>query len=141
MCKTGHEIGTGDMSGAHDVANIEVGMREAAPLVRQDAVVGVLGGILRHSDAESAALLHALEDKVDAESVLLLPCGAARGTRGSLCGRLSRPIPSRPCGYGRKPPPSRGNRRCAGGELPCSPPECQALAVRSTRPVQAGTIR
>jgi len=40
--------------------------------VRQDAVVGVLGGILRHADAEGAALLHAFEDEVDAIGILLL---------------------------------------------------------------------
>src|SRR5450759_4110561 len=46
---------------AHDdgsqnlVADVEVVMREAAALVRQDAIVGVLSGISRHADAEGAA--------------------------------------------------------------------------------------
>ncbi|MHB1530482.1 MAG: DUF5372 family protein [Acidiferrobacteraceae bacterium] len=46
---------------AHDdgteyfVTDVKVVMREAAALVRQDAVVGVRSGILRHADAEGAA--------------------------------------------------------------------------------------
>src|SRR5437764_15421098 len=43
---------------------------EAAPLMRQDTVVGVLGGILGHGDAEGPAQFHALEDEVDTESIL-----------------------------------------------------------------------
>src|SRR5438132_13648504 len=48
---------------AHDdgpqncVPNIEVVMGEAAPLVRQDAMVGVLRRKLGHPDAEGSALL------------------------------------------------------------------------------------
>ena len=63
---------------AHDdrpedlVADVEVVMREAAALMREDAVVGVLGGKLRQADAEGRPLLHALEDEVDAVGVVLL---------------------------------------------------------------------
>ena len=63
---------------AHDdraqnfIADIEVVMGEAAPLLRQDTIIRVLGGILRHGDTEGAALFHAFEDEVDAASVCLL---------------------------------------------------------------------
>ena len=40
--------------------------------MRQNAMVGILGGVLRHADAERAALFHAFEDEVDAVGVLLL---------------------------------------------------------------------
>ncbi len=46
-------------------------MREAAALVGKDAVVRVLGGVFRHADAERRPLLHALENEVDAVSVVL----------------------------------------------------------------------
>lgn len=52
-------------------ADIEVVMGEAAGRMRQDAVVGVLRGILRHAAPEGAALFHALEDEVDSERILL----------------------------------------------------------------------
>ena len=48
------------------IADVEVVVREAAPLASQDAVVGILSGILRHGDTEGRPLLHALEDEVDA---------------------------------------------------------------------------
>ena len=51
---------------------VEVVVREAAPLVGQDAIVGVLGRVLGHSDAEGRPLFHALEDEVDAVGVPLL---------------------------------------------------------------------
>lgn len=51
------------------VADIEVVVREAAPLRRQDAVIGVLCRELRHGDAERRPLLHALENEVDAVGV------------------------------------------------------------------------
>ena len=47
-------------------------MREAAPLVSQNAMVRILGGKLGNAAPERSALLHALEDKVDAVGVLLL---------------------------------------------------------------------
>jgi hypothetical protein len=52
------------------IADVEVVMREAGALVRQDPVVGILGGVFRHRDAKARALLHALEDEIDAVGVL-----------------------------------------------------------------------
>src|ERR1700741_1716104 len=43
---------------------------QPAPLVGEDAVVGVLGGIFRYADAEGWADLHALENEVHAVGVL-----------------------------------------------------------------------
>jgi hypothetical protein len=57
------------------IANVEVVMREAAALVREDAVIGILGGVFGHGDAKRGSLLHALEDEVDAVGVG--PCHAA----------------------------------------------------------------
>src|SRR6202521_2294898 len=54
------------------ISDIEVVMGEATPLLCQNTVIRVLGGILRHGDTEGAALFHAFEDEVDAESVGLL---------------------------------------------------------------------
>ena len=69
----GKEAGHADDDRPQDlVPDVEVVVGEAAPLVRQDAVVGVLGGILRYADAEGAALFHALEDEVDAVGPTLL---------------------------------------------------------------------
>ena len=42
------------------VADIEIVMREAAALVRDDAVVRVLGRVFRQADAVGRPLLHAL---------------------------------------------------------------------------------
>src|ERR1700683_5005540 len=53
------------------IPDIEVVMGEAAPLVSQDAMVGILRGELGHADAEGAALLHTLEDEVDTVGILL----------------------------------------------------------------------
>jgi len=53
------------------IPNVEVEMGEAAGLGRQNAMVGILRGKLGNADAEGPALLHALEDKVDAIGVLL----------------------------------------------------------------------
>jgi hypothetical protein len=47
-------------------------------------MIGILGGALGHADAESAALLHALEDEVDAEGAPVSPGGARQAGRGSL---------------------------------------------------------
>src|SRR6202158_2378580 len=54
------------------IPDIEVVMGEATPLLCQNTVIRVLGGILRHGHTEGAALFHAFEDEVDAESVGLL---------------------------------------------------------------------
>jgi hypothetical protein len=53
------------------VADVEVEMGEAAALVRQDAMVGVLCRELRHADAKRPALFHAPEDEIDAKRVFL----------------------------------------------------------------------
>ena len=55
-----------DNRSQHLIPDVEVVVRQAAALVRQDAVVGVLGGVLGNGDTEGAALLHALEDEVGA---------------------------------------------------------------------------
>ena len=62
----GEETGHSDDDRSQNlVADVEVVVGEAAALVREDAVVGVLGGILWDADAEGAALFHAFEDEVD----------------------------------------------------------------------------
>ena len=55
----------------HFVVDVEIVVGEPTPLVGEDAVVGVLGGIFRHGDAEARADLHALENEVHAVGVLL----------------------------------------------------------------------
>src|ERR1700752_1543849 len=54
----------------HFVVDVEIVVGEAAPLVGEDAVVGVLGGIFLYGDAEGWVDLHALENEVYAVSVL-----------------------------------------------------------------------
>src|SRR5262244_2779743 len=57
--------------GAEDlIANVEVVVRKAAALVRQDPVIWVFGRVFRHGDAKRGALLHALEDEIDAVGAL-----------------------------------------------------------------------
>ena len=53
-------------------------MREAAALVRDDAVVRVLGRVLRQADAEGRPLLRALEDEVGAAGIALLHAAQPR---------------------------------------------------------------
>src|SRR5215469_13388202 len=50
----------------HRVTNVEIIVRETAALRRQDPVIGILGGVFRHADTKGGALLHALEDEIDA---------------------------------------------------------------------------
>src|SRR5580693_5520179 len=54
------------------IADVEVVMGEAAPLLCQNSVIRILGGILRDGDAEGAALFHAFEEEVNPVSVGLL---------------------------------------------------------------------
>jgi hypothetical protein len=54
------------------IPNVEVVVHEPAALLRQDAVVRVLGGKLGDSGAECRSLFHALEDEVDAVAIVLL---------------------------------------------------------------------
>ncbi len=54
------------------VPDVEVVMRKAAALLRQNAVVGVFCGELRQADAEGLTLFHAPEDEVDAKGLVLL---------------------------------------------------------------------
>ena len=53
-------------------------MEKAAALVRDDAVVRVLGRVLRQADAEGRPLLHALEDEVDTVGIALLHAAQPR---------------------------------------------------------------
>src|SRR6478736_7340608 len=53
------------------IADIEVVVCEAAALAGEDAVVWILGGILRHADPEARPLFHTLEDEIDAIGVPL----------------------------------------------------------------------
>lgn len=46
------------------IPQVEIVMREAAPLLAQNAVVGVLGGELGQRTTEGRSLLHALEDEI-----------------------------------------------------------------------------
>ena len=58
------------------VPQVEIVVREAAPLRSQNAVVGILGGKLGHGTAEGRPLFHALENEIDA--VLAGPLHAAQ---------------------------------------------------------------
>src|SRR5271165_1114751 len=57
------------------VADVEVVVGEATALTRQDAIIGVLGGVFWYGDAKGRPLLHALEDVID--TVVLRPRHAA----------------------------------------------------------------
>ena len=75
----GKEAGHTDDDRPQDlVTDVEVVVGKAAALVRQDAVVGVLSGILGYADAECAPLFHALEDEVDAVGATLLHAAQCR---------------------------------------------------------------
>ena len=67
----------------HCIPDIEVVMGEAAPLVRQDAMVGILRRKFGHGDADDSALLHALEDEIDAIGIFLLHA-TQRGQNGRI---------------------------------------------------------
>src|SRR5258707_3261029 len=78
------------------IADVEVVVGEAASLVRQNAMVGILRRIFGHADPEGTSLLHALEDEVDAVGILLLHA-AQRGQdvvlfAGSFFGPLHRDL-------------------------------------------------
>ena len=64
--------------------------------MRQDAVVGVLRGILRHTDPERAALFHALEDEVDSKRILLHHASQRRQHVVFLANSFSRPLNRNP---------------------------------------------
>jgi len=51
------------------IANVEVVVREAAALVSDDAVIGILGGIFRRRDAEGRSQFHAFENKIHAVGI------------------------------------------------------------------------
>jgi hypothetical protein len=53
------------------IEDIEVVVREAASLAGEDAVVWILGRILRHADPEGRPQFHTLEDEIDAIGVPL----------------------------------------------------------------------
>jgi hypothetical protein len=52
------------------VAKVEVLVRETAALAGEDPVIRILGGVFGDADAKARPLLHALEDEVDAVSVV-----------------------------------------------------------------------
>src|SRR5215469_5894598 len=54
----------------HFIADVEVVVGEAAALVSDNPVVGVLGGIFRHGDAEGGSDLHAFENEVHAVGIV-----------------------------------------------------------------------
>ena len=87
--KTGH---ANDDGSQHLIPDVEVVVCEAAPLVRQDAVVGVLRGILRHGDAEGPPLFHALEDEVDAIEPALVHAAERRQHLVLFAQALFRPL-------------------------------------------------
>src|SRR5215469_444385 len=53
----------------HLIANVEVVVSEPAALVSDDAVIGIIGGIFRHRDAEGRSHFHAFENKIDAVGI------------------------------------------------------------------------
>src|SRR5580704_10729354 len=53
------------------IADIEVVVREATPLVSQNAMVRILGRELGNAATEGGTLFHALEDEVDSTRILL----------------------------------------------------------------------
>ena len=55
----------------HFIADIKVVVREAAPLMAQNAMVRILGGELGDAGTERRALLHAPKDEVDSVGVPL----------------------------------------------------------------------
>src|SRR5258708_17268845 len=57
----------------HLIPDIEVVMGVAAALRTQDAIVRVLCWKLGHGNAETRSDLHALEDEVNSETILLSP--------------------------------------------------------------------
>jgi hypothetical protein len=70
-CLKGKECRHTHHHGAEDfVADVEVVVREAALLVGQDAVIGILGRELGDAHPKARSLLHALEDEVDAVGIL-----------------------------------------------------------------------
>src|SRR5215470_10643241 len=69
----GKEAGHAHDHGAQDgIAQIEVVMREAAALPGEDTIVRVRGGVLGSRGAEGRALLHALQNEINAVLVPVL---------------------------------------------------------------------
>src|SRR5262249_17462423 len=56
----------------HFITNVKVVVGEAAALVGDNAVIGVLGGVLWYGDPEGRSYLHALEYEVHAVGILPL---------------------------------------------------------------------
>src|SRR5215469_104701 len=96
------------------IADVEVVMREAAALVRQDPVIWIFGRVFRHGDAKGRALLHALEDEIDAVGAPASPCGVARAGHDLPCAFPFRPTRSGADDCGRRLPPRPDSRRCVG---------------------------
>src|SRR5215475_12097344 len=102
------------------IADVEVVMREAAALVRQDPVIWIFGRVFRHGDAKGRALLHALEDEIDAVGAALrhaaLPGQDMIFLAHALFGPLARTFrtvsPSSPLSPNSPRPRSATRRRC-----------------------------
>src|ERR1035438_10321812 len=82
------------------LADIKVVVREAAPLISQNAMVRVLGRELGNPATECGTLLHALEDEVDSIRILFHHPAQMRQTLVFLCARPSRPIGWESCDCG-----------------------------------------
>jgi hypothetical protein len=55
------------------VQDVKVIMGVTAALLAQDAIIGILGGIARGTNAKGRALFHTAKDVIDPEAVLALP--------------------------------------------------------------------
>jgi hypothetical protein len=65
--------------GADDfIEDVEVKVGVAAAVLAHDAVIGIAGWIARVADGEGGALLHAAEDVIDPEAVLVLAAAEER---------------------------------------------------------------
>lgn len=68
----GKERRDANHDGSQDlIADIEIVVRVAATLMRQDAMVGIFRGQLGDADAERGPLLHALENEIHAVGLVL----------------------------------------------------------------------
>src|ERR1035438_475653 len=123
------------------LADIKVVVREAAPLISQNAMVRGLGRELGNPATECGTLLHALEDEVDSIRILFHHPAQMRQPLVFLCARPSRPIGWESCDCGHKLPPTSGSRQCAARGRSCPLPPLRSLDGRNTPPDLAATIR
>ena len=72
MAWEGEERGYANNDRPEDlIAYVKVVMSKPAVLMRQNPVIGILRGVLRHADPRRPTLLHTLEDEVDSIGLLL----------------------------------------------------------------------